>query len=107
MYKIQGVQYRASKTAFNMISACLYVEHGLGIEQIDSNKAEGEELGSEKMKVFTYDPGFTVSNLGEHNKPEFGARSAEETVLSIMDVVEGKRDDEAGKFIHNSGEYPW
>ena len=107
MYKIQGVQYRASKAALNMITACLHVEYGLGIEQIDSKKADGEELGGRKMKVFTFDPGFTVSNLGERNKQEFGARSAEDTVLSIMDVVEGKRDSEVGKFIHNSGEYPW
>ncbi|CAO2647205.1 Nn.00g081270.m01.CDS01 [Neocucurbitaria sp. VM-36] len=107
MYKIQGIQYRASKTAFNMISACLHVEYGLGVEQIDSKKAEGEDSGGKEMKVFTFDPGFTVSNLGEHNKPEFGARSAKDTVLSIVDVVEGKRDNEVGKLIHNSGEYPW
>jgi hypothetical protein len=36
-----------------------------------------------------------------------GARTAEDTVKSIMDVVDGKRDEEAGKFIHNTGEYPW
>jgi hypothetical protein len=59
------------------------------------------------MKVFAYDPGFTISNLSSHNKAEFGARTAEDTVKSIMDVVDGKRDEEVGKFIHNSGEYPW
>jgi NAD(P)-dependent dehydrogenase (short-subunit alcohol dehydrogenase family) len=109
MYKIQGVPYRASKIAFNMISACLHVEYGLGVEQIDGDKTEGEVDGAEQknMKVFTYDPGFTISNLGPHNKAEFGARSAEDTVKSILDVVDGKRDEEVGKFIHNSGEYPW
>jgi len=109
MYKIQAVPYRASKAAFNMITACLYVEYGLGIEQIDGGKTEGEAEGGEKklMKVFAYDPGFTISNLGPHNKAEFGARTAEDTVKSIMEVVDGERDGEAGKFIHNTGEYPW
>jgi NAD(P)-dependent dehydrogenase (short-subunit alcohol dehydrogenase family) len=110
MYKIQAVPYRASKIAFNMITACLYVEYGLGVEQSDGEKVEdGAETGSKKknMKVFAYDPGFTLSNLSSHNKAEFGARTAEDTVKSIMDVVDGKRDEEVGKFIHNSGEYPW
>jgi NAD(P)-dependent dehydrogenase (short-subunit alcohol dehydrogenase family) len=106
MYKIQGVQYRASKAAFNMLTACLHVEHGLGIEQTDGEKlADGVEC--KKMKVFAYDPGFTVSNLGPYNKKEFGARSAEDTVKSIMEVVDGKRDAEVGQFIHNDGGYPW
>jgi NAD(P)-dependent dehydrogenase (short-subunit alcohol dehydrogenase family) len=105
MYKIQAIPYRASKSAFNMISACLHVEYGLGVEQTDGDKAEGEDETTEKknMKVFTYDPGFTVSNLSSANKAEFGARSAEDTVKSIMDVVDGKRDEEVGQFIHNTG----
>lgn len=109
MYKIQAVPYRASKIAFNMISACLHVEYGLGVEQQDGDKAEGESEGTPKknMKVFTYDPGFTASNLSSHNKVENGARSAEDTVKSIMDVVDGKRDEDMGKFMHNTGEYPW
>jgi NAD(P)-dependent dehydrogenase (short-subunit alcohol dehydrogenase family) len=110
MYKIQGIPYRASKIAFNMISACLYVEFGLGVQQTDGVEAadDASPEGSKKnMKVFTYDPGFTASNLGPYNKVEMGARTAEDTVKSIMDVVDGKRDEEAGKFIHNTGEYPW
>jgi NAD(P)-dependent dehydrogenase (short-subunit alcohol dehydrogenase family) len=110
MYKIQGIPYRASKVAFNMISACLYVEFGLGVQQTDGVEAadDASPEGSKKnMKVFTYDPGFTASNLGPYNRVEMGARTAEDTVKSIMDVVDGKRDEEAGKFIHNTGEYPW
>jgi NAD(P)-dependent dehydrogenase (short-subunit alcohol dehydrogenase family) len=110
MYKIQGIPYRASKIAFNMISACLYVEFGLGVQQTDGVEAadDASPEGSKKnMKVFAYDPGFTASNLGPYNKVEMGARTAEDTVKSIMDVVDGKRDEEAGKFIHNTGEYPW
>ena len=114
MYKIQAVPYRASKVAFNMLTACLYVEFGLGIKQADAMEPQPDEneagAGSEadkKIKVFCYDPGFTASNLGPYNKEEFGARSAEKTVESIMELVDGKRDAEMGKFIHNTGEYPW
>ncbi|KAG9193673.1 hypothetical protein G6011_03708 [Alternaria panax] len=113
MYKYQAVPYRASKVAFNMISACLYVEYGLGIEQVDfpgtkDNDAEARsEDNGVRMKVFCYDPGFTASNLGPYNKEEFGARSTHETVKSIMELVDGKRNKECGKFIHNSGGYPW
>ena len=107
MYKINAPQYRASKTALNMLTMCLHVEFGLGIEQIDGAKDEGKAGDSKGMKVFCYDPGFTVSNLGEYNKKDFGARSAEDTVTSIMDIVDGKRDSDRGIFIHNTGQYPW
>ncbi len=97
MYKIQAEPYRASKVALNMLATCQHVEYGL-------NYGGSSKKG---VKVFVYDPGFTVSNLGPMNKEEYGARSAEATVLSLMDVIEGKRDAEVGKFIHNTGEYPW
>ncbi|KAJ4312241.1 hypothetical protein N0V94_007543 [Neodidymelliopsis sp. IMI 364377] len=97
MYKIQAEPYRASKVAMNMLMTCQFVEYGL-------NYGDSSKKG---MKVFAYDPGFTVSNLSEANKKEHGARSAEETVISLMDVVQGKRDADVGKFIHNTGEYPW
>ncbi|KAF2021439.1 putative short-chain dehydrogenase [Aaosphaeria arxii CBS 175.79] len=90
IYKMQEVQYRASKAALNMVTACQFVEFG--------------EFG---IKVFAYDPGFTVSNLGPYNTKEKGARSAEESVRPLVDVLEGKRDDEAGRFLHNTGDYPW
>jgi NAD(P)-dependent dehydrogenase (short-subunit alcohol dehydrogenase family) len=99
MYKIQAIPYRASKVALNMIATCQYVEYGLDFQT--------PEAASGGIKVFAYDPGFTVSNLSDANTKENGARSAEETVLSLMAVVEGKRDADVGKFIHNSGEYPW
>lgn len=89
-YKLQGVQYRASKTALSMVTACQWVEY--------------EPLG---IKVFAYDPGFTQSNLGPHNKAESGAKPASEAVMPLIDVLEGKRDHEAGKFLHNTGVYPW
>ncbi|KAF2685273.1 putative short chain dehydrogenase/reductase [Lentithecium fluviatile CBS 122367] len=90
LHKHSGVQYRASKAALNMVFACQFVEYG--------------DLG---IKVSLYDPGFTVSNLGPHNNVESGARSARESVLPLVDVLEGKRDDEAGLFLHNTGTWPW
>ncbi|CAE7185619.1 hypothetical protein CFE70_006328 [Pyrenophora teres f. teres 0-1] len=114
MYKIQSVPYRASKVAFNMITVCLHVEFGLGVNQVEMmnfGKSKGDERvhdeEAKNMKVFCYDPGFTASNLSPLNKEELGARSAKNTVDSILELVEGKRDEEVGKFIHNSGGYPW
>ncbi|KAF2468601.1 putative short-chain dehydrogenase [Lindgomyces ingoldianus] len=89
MYKAQHIQYRASKTALSMVTACHFVEFG------------------PEIKVFAYDPGFTVSSLGPHNNIESGARSAADSVMPLIDVLEGKRDDEAGKLLHNTGVYPW
>ncbi|KAF1967420.1 NAD(P)-binding protein [Bimuria novae-zelandiae CBS 107.79] len=90
MHKVGHVQYRASKTALSMVTACQYIEYG--------------ELG---IKVSLYDPGFTISNLSENNRVEKGARSAEETVRSLMEAVEGKRDNEAPAHLHSTGTWPW
>ncbi|KAL8791752.1 MAG: hypothetical protein Q9195_005628 [Heterodermia aff. obscurata] len=89
-YKMQALQYRASKAALNMITACHWVQYG-----------------PEGIKVFTFCPGFTVSNLGQQNKAEFGAKPTDEAVRPLVDIVEGKRDDEAGKFLNATGLYPW
>jgi NAD(P)-dependent dehydrogenase (short-subunit alcohol dehydrogenase family) len=89
MYGMQGLPYRASKAALNMVTACQWVEFGPNI------------------KVFAYDPGFTISNLGPHNAAEHGARTAEESAKPLVDVLEGKRDEEAGCLLHNTGQYPW
>ena len=90
MYSVQQVQYRASKAALSMVTVCQWVEYG--------------KMG---IKVFAYDPGFTVSGLGLYNKAEHGARLPSKTVGLLMDVLEGKRDAEAGLFLHNTGVYPW
>jgi NAD(P)-dependent dehydrogenase (short-subunit alcohol dehydrogenase family) len=90
LHKVGAVQYRASKTALNMVTACQFVEYG--------------EMG---IKVSLYDPGFTVSNLGPQNNVQSGARSARESVLPLVDVLEGKRDEEAGLHLHNNGTWPW
>lgn len=51
-----------------------------------------------------------MSNLSENNKAEKGARSVEESVRPLVDVLEGRRDEECGgelKFLHNTGVYSW
>ena len=89
-YKLQGYQYRGSKAALNIITACQFVEY--------------EPAG---IKVFLYNLGFTQSNLGPYNRVENGARYLSESVISLMDVLEGKRDLEVSKLLHNTGVYPW
>ena len=89
-YKQQQVQYRASKAALHMVTACQWVEYG-----------------EARIKVFAYDPGFTQSNLGPYNKAENGAKPASEAVMPLIDILEGLRDEETGKFLHNTGVYPW
>ncbi|KAK0609076.1 3-keto-steroid reductase [Lasiodiplodia hormozganensis] len=94
IYALQATQYRASKAALNMVTACQHVEFGAG--------ANG-------VKVHAYDPGFTVSNLGPPNRAEnSGARPAAESVAPLVELLEGSRDgDGEGLFLHNTGQYPW
>ena len=83
-------QYRASKAAMNMVSASQQVEYApFGI------------------KVFAYCPGFTVSNLGPYNTSENGAKPVADGATPILDLLDGKRDDDVTKFVHNHGVYPW
>jgi NAD(P)-dependent dehydrogenase (short-subunit alcohol dehydrogenase family) len=91
-YRYYDLEYRASKCALSMVTANQYAQYA------DS------ELGA---KVFAYDPGFTVSNLGPQNNKSSGARDVSESVRPLVDVLEGKRDGENGKFLHNTGVYEW
>ena len=88
-YQLQEVQYRASKAALHMVTACQWVEYGPDI------------------KVFAFDPGFTISNIGPHHVAKYGAKPASEAVTPLIEILEGKRDDEAGTFLHKAGSFPW
>ncbi|KAL2353851.1 hypothetical protein BJ546DRAFT_1027209 [Cryomyces antarcticus] len=85
-----GIQYRASRAALDMVTACQWAEYG----------AAG-------IKVFAYDPGFTPSHLGPHDTAENGAKPASAAVMPLIDVLQGRRHNEAGKFLHNTAAYPW
>lgn len=89
-YKVREPQYRVSKAAMNMIAVCQMVDYQ-----------------SEGWKVFLYCPGFCESNLGPQNKASNGAKPASEGAKPIVDMLDGKRDYEAGKYLHYGGEYPW
>jgi NAD(P)-dependent dehydrogenase (short-subunit alcohol dehydrogenase family) len=89
-YNIKSVQYRASKSALNMVTACQAVEYG-----------------GQGFKVFAYCPGFTVSNLGPHNNAENGAQPTSEGAAPIVKILNGERDAEHGGFLHGTGQHPW
>lgn len=84
-----------SKSALNMLSAC--------------HSASFKEFGA---KVFAYCPGFVVTNLtGEEdrqNRIDMGAESSETSAQGILEILEGKRDSEAGGFVTRYGKsYSW
>jgi NAD(P)-dependent dehydrogenase (short-subunit alcohol dehydrogenase family) len=87
------IAYRSSKTALNMV-------------MLDWKRM----LEVDGVKVFGISPGFLATNLGGMG-PEFlkkmGAGDTSVGGLFIKDVVEGKRDQDAGKAINKDGVQPW
>ncbi|KAK4495232.1 hypothetical protein PRZ48_013561 [Zasmidium cellare] len=90
MYSTSAVHYRASKAAMNMITADAAVQYG--------------EKG---VRVFAVCPGFTESGLSGFNTVEMGAKPVAEGAKPILDILEGKRDEEHGLFLHVDGTIPW
>lgn len=86
--------YRMSKSALNMLSA--YQQHQL------------TEFG---IKVWAYCPGWVVTDLTDDREVREGIEACESSETSaegILDIVDGKRDGEAGKFItKRGGGYSW
>lgn len=88
---IKHVPYRTSKCALQMVTACQVVEYK-----------------DDDIKVFMYSPGFTASNLRPGNTLEMGARPAADVVRPMVDIVEGKKDEYAGKNLGIDGTVlPW
>jgi NAD(P)-dependent dehydrogenase (short-subunit alcohol dehydrogenase family) len=87
---LEALPYCVSKTALSMVTAQLVYD-----------------FKDEDVLFFTVCPGFTVSNLGEENCEANGARPTAEAVRGLMGVVEGERDGDAGKFLHEGGLYDW
>jgi hypothetical protein len=45
---------------------------------------------------------------GPHNKVENGAKATDVATRPLVDIIEGKRDHEADRFLSEDGkEYPW
>ncbi|MCJ1355966.1 MAG: hypothetical protein MMC33_005960 [Icmadophila ericetorum] len=91
---LNGDAYRVSKAALNMIALREHVE-----------------FAEKGLKVFAMCPGFVVSNLrgtSEELRSGWGkagpASVSGETMLNILD---GKRDEDVGKFVWKDGVYEW
>lgn len=65
------------------------------------------EYSEDGFKIFTYCPGFTVSNLGPYNNAESGAKPTSEAAAPIVKILLGERDAEHACFLHANGQYPW
>lgn len=95
-YKSTVGPYMMSKAAMNMLTAYDYVH-----------------LGDKGVKVWSFCPGFVVTNLtgtgekGVQERIARGAGSPKESARGLLDIVEGKRDADVGKFIHRDGVYGW
>ena len=90
IYSTPFVEYRTSKVALNMLSVCQVWEYG--------------QLG---IKTFMFCPGFTESDLSPMAKQENGAKPVAESAKPIVDIIEGKRDGEEGKFLFDGGVAKW
>lgn len=89
-YNFGFTEYRTSKVALNMLSVCQVWEY--------------EPLG---IKTFMFCPGFTESGLSPMAKVENGAKPVAEGAKPIVDIIEGKRDGEEGKFLFDGGVAEW
>ncbi|EXF74300.1 short chain dehydrogenase [Colletotrichum fioriniae PJ7] len=94
-YDIPADAYRISKAALNMATA----------HMLWAYKSWG-------AKVWAFCPGWVVTNLsGEddrQNRIDGGAESSETSAKGILEIVEGKRDGEVGKFLQRNGEqFQW
>ena len=58
--------------------------------------------------MFTYNPGWTESNLGPNNKVSKGAKSTVDGTRPMVAMLEGERDEFAGKNVSfDWSELPW
>ena len=87
-YKTKHDQYRVSKTALNMVTAC----------QITEYHPRG-------WKVSMYCLGWTESNLSPANKVANGAKPTSEGARPIVHIPNGERDDQTGKLLRYDGEF--
>lgn len=82
--QIRGEPYRMSKAALNMLAAC--------------HRFNFAEWG---CRVLAFDPGWCVSNLtgekGREMRVKGGARDPKEPAKALVDIVEGKKDENITK----------
>ncbi|KAH6633055.1 hypothetical protein C7974DRAFT_412083 [Boeremia exigua] len=80
--------YRMSKAALNMLTAYTYA----------LEEAKG-------VKVWSFCPGFVVTDLGRDRevRESMGIDSSETSAKGILQIVQGERDDEVGRFVEREG----
>ena len=68
-------------------------------------------LGSQGIKVFAMCPGLVESNLRGKEKQQVtaggNAGDPEVSGRTMLEILEGERDKDVGKFVHKDGTYPW
>ncbi|KAH7159486.1 short-chain dehydrogenase [Dactylonectria estremocensis] len=92
-HKMPGEVYRLTKAALNMLTACQHVAL--------------QEFGGTS---WAYCPGYVITDLvgDRENRKSQGAESSETSAQGILEIVEGKRDGEVGKFVTKYGkQFPW
>lgn len=93
-HKRSFASYRMTKAALNMVTLQSHVQ-----------------LADKGFKVFAFCPGLVVSNLrGKSEEARAGWGMAGDPKLpaqGILNIIEGNRDDVAGKFVHKDGVYEW
>lgn len=72
---------------------------------------EAGEWGREWLEVFMMSAGFVRSNLrGSSEEARSGWGKAGDPEVSgqiVLNIVQGKRDADVGRFVHKDGVYPW
>lgn len=69
------------------------------------------EFKDDGFLCFLYGPGHTVSELGSHNREEFGAKKTSVGARPFVEMLNGERDGDVGKYIEFGAdglvEFPW
>ncbi|KAH8600220.1 short-chain dehydrogenase [Bisporella sp. PMI_857] len=92
-HKIPGEVYRLTKAALNMLTACQHVT----IQEFNGT-------------AWAFCPGYVVTDLvgDREERKKRGAESSETSAQGILEIVEGKRDAEVGKFVTKyNKQFPW
>lgn len=88
------LSYRMSKAALNMLARMEDFNH----------KKKG-------LKTFVMCPGLVESNLrGKSEGARTGGGNAGSPIVSgetMLSIIDGRRDADAGLFVHKDGVYPW
>lgn len=87
-------EYRMSKAALNMMTVQLH-----------------KRVKDQNIRVFAFCPGLVRSNLRGVSEAAVSAGGNAgdpmESANGILDIFRGRRDGEAGGFVHKDGSYPW